>query len=238
MELDLAYFSGNWQRMDRHLERALVVPGCVQSNWIQIIADIFGYSEQFIEYARNKLACDPLRSLSWFNLSRSTLRAGDKEEALRIAREGTEVAPGTWLATALVRSLVANGLYDEALAQADKRIDNSDLALAFKALIAASKGDQNQFDEMFKNFKAANTSGNEWLIMVAAWGGQREEANRAAAMVDAHHFGPVTLAEISQWCACGAPFDLEATPNFAAKLKESGLAWPPTPVMDYPLKDW
>jgi hypothetical protein len=57
-------------------------------------------------------------------------------------------------------------------------------------------------------------------------------------MVDAHHFGPVTLAEISQWCACGAPFDLEATPNFAAKLKESGLAWPPTPVMDYPLKDW
>jgi adenylate cyclase len=76
------------------------------------------------------------------------------------------------------------------------------------------------------------------MIMVAAWGGHREEANHAATMLDKHLFGPVTLAQLSQWCACGAPFDLEATPNLAAKLKESGLNWPPPPVMDYPLKTW
>jgi len=57
-------------------------------------------------------------------------------------------------------------------------------------------------------------------------------------MIDEHHFGSLTLTDVAQWCACGKPFDLEATPNFAAKLKASGLSWSPPSVMDYPLKDW
>ena len=110
--------------------------------------------------------------------------------------------------------------------------------MMFKALIAAASGDQDLFDKTFEEFKLVNTSGNEWIIMVAAWGGHREEANRAAAAMDQHHFGSVALSQLSQWCACGFPFDLEATPNFAAKLEESGLPWPPASIMEYPLKDW
>ncbi len=238
IDLDLAYISGNWQGLDRRMERALNTPGCVSSNWIQVIADVFGHSENHVERARRILACDPKRSLAWFNVARSTLRSGDSEEALRVAREGTEVAPGTWLATALVRSLIVNGYYDEALVEIDSRIDEEDLAVMFKALVAAAQGDQSRFDQLFEEFKLVNTAGHEWMIMVAAWGGHREEANHAAAMLDKHLFGPVTLAQLSQWCACGTPFDLEATPNLAAKLKESGLNWPPPSVMDYPLKTW
>ena len=238
MGLDLAYFSGDWRGLDRRITRALDTPGCDSSSWIQVIADVFGYSEQYLEQARRLLACDPRWSLSWFNLARSTLRSGDSEEALRIAREGTEVAPGGWLATALVRSLVANGKYDEALMEIDRRIDAEDLELAFKALVAAAQGEQSRLDQLFEEFKSVNTAGNEWVILVAAWGGYREEANRAAAMIDEHHFGSLTLTDVAQWCACGKPFDLEATPNYAAKLKESGLSWSPPSVMDYPLKDW
>jgi len=238
MGLDLAYFSGDWRGLDRRITRALDTPGCDSSSWIQVIADVFGYSEQYLEQARRLLACDPRWSLSWFNLARSTLRSGDSEEALRIAREGTEVAPGGWLATALVRSLVANGKYDEALMEIDRRIDAEDLELAFKALVAAAQGEQSRLDQLFEEFKSVNTAGNEWVILVAAWGGHREEANRAAAMIDEHHFGSLTLTDVAQWCACGKPFDLEATPNYAAKLKESGLSWSPPSVMDYPLKDW
>lgn len=108
----------------------------------------------------------------------------------------------------------------------------------FKALIAAEMGDQALFDELFEKFKVANTSGNEWLIMVAAWGGKREEANRAAAAMDQHAFGSIALSQLAQWCACGHPFDLEVTPNLAAKLEESGMPWPPKSIMEYPLKDW
>jgi TolB-like protein len=238
MDMDLAYISGNWQGLDRRIERALDIPGCVTSNWIQVVADVFGYSEQYIEHARRILACDPRRSLSWFNVARSTLRFGDSEEALRVAREGTDVAPGTWLTTALVRSLIVHGKYDEALAEIDSRIDVEDTALMFKSLVASAQGDQSRFDQLFEEFKLVNTTGHEWALVVAAWGGHREEANHAAAMLDKHLFGSVTLSQLSQWCACGTPFDLEATPNFAAKLKESGLNWPPPSVMNYPLKDW
>ena len=161
IDLDLAYMSGNWQSLDRRIERALEAPGCDTSNWIQVIDDVFGHTEKFVEHARRILACDPRRSLSWFNVARSTLRLGDSEEALRIAREGTDVAPGTWLTTALVRSLVVQGKYDEALAEIDSRIDAEDFVVMFKALVAAAQGEQSRFDQLFEEFKLVNTTGHE-----------------------------------------------------------------------------
>jgi hypothetical protein len=44
------------------------------------------------------------------------------------------------------------------------------------------------------------------------------EANRLAAVVDAGPAGPMLLAIHTGNCLCGAPFDLEATPNFKARL--------------------
>ena len=238
MELDLAYISGNWRGLGGRIERALDEPGCSEGNWTAIIADGFGYSEPFLERSLRVLACDPRRTLSWFNVARSALRMGDKSEALRLAREGTEIAPGGWLSTALVRALVANDLHEEARKEIDDRIQDEDIAWAFKALVMAHEGNQARFDEFHEAFKAANTSGRYWALLVTAWGGHREEANHLAALIDQHHFGAVTLTQITQWCACGAPFDLDATPNFAAKLEESGLTWPPQATMDFPLKDW
>jgi hypothetical protein len=42
------------------------------------------------------------------------------------------------------------------------------------------------------------------------------------------------LAVLSQGCHCGAPFDLDATPNFRARLAESGFRWPPPPTIAFP----
>lgn len=238
MELDLAFVSGNWRGLGGRIERAVTAPGCYESNWIQVIADVFGYSEAFLKRSHQMLACDPRRSLSWFNTSRTALRSGDKVEALRLAREGNEVAPGGWLNMALIRALIANGRHEEALKEIDSRIQDAETALAFKALSAAHEGDRARFDVLFERFQAENSSGHFWMAIVAAWGGVREVANAAAAQIDTHPFGPVTLVQITTWCACGAPWDLEATPNFAAKLKESGLQWPPPAPMEFPLKDW
>jgi len=238
MELDLAYLSGNWRGLRRRIELALDEPGCNEGNWTTIIADGFGYSEAFFERALRVLACDPRRSLSWFIVARSALRMGDKDEALRLAREGIEIAPGGWLSTALVRALVAHGLHEEAREEIDNGIRIVVIAQAFKGLVMAHEGDQARFDQFYEEFKITNAGGRYWMILVAAWGGHREDANRLAAEVDQHHFGSVTLTQVTQWCACGAPFDLDATPNFAAKLEEGGLTWPPQPVMEFPLKDW
>jgi len=238
IELDLAYLNGDWRGLGARIERAIAEPGCIQGNWIQIIADGFGYAESYFETTLKVLECDPRRSLSWFHAARTALRMGDKEEALRLAREGIEIAPGGWLSVALIRALVANGLHDEANQEIDDRIREADLALAFKALIAAHEGDQARFDQLFEAFKVENTTGLYWATLVAAWGGHREQANGHAAQIDQNDFGAVTLMQVTEWCACGAPFDLAATPNFAAKLEASGLTWPPQETMDFPLKDW
>ncbi|MDH5241793.1 MAG: hypothetical protein OEW73_13530 [Gammaproteobacteria bacterium] len=238
-EVDLAFVSGNWRGLGGRIERALDAPGCDDSNWLSIISDIFGYSERYLERSHRILACDPRRSLSWFNSARSALRLGDKVEALRLAREGSATAPGAWLNFELIRALVANGLREEARQEIASRIREDWMAELLETLVLAQEGDQVAFDKAYREFLTTE-SGEElyWPMIVSAWGGHREEANRMAAIIDQHHFGSVTLAQITQWCACGGPWDLEATPMFAAELKEGNLSWPPRPVMEYPLKGW
>jgi hypothetical protein len=71
-------------------------------------------------------------------------------------------------------------------------------------------------------------------LVEAALFGDRAEANRRAAMLDARPAGGLLLAIAVTYCGCGAPFDLDATPNFKARLAESGLAWPPEVAIRYP----
>jgi hypothetical protein len=56
--------------------------------------------------------------------------------------------------------------------------------------------------------------------------------------MDSRPYGANGLVTIIHWCACGIPWDLEATPVFAGKVKESGLPWPPVSPIKFPLKDW
>ena len=51
-------------------------------------------------------------------------------------------------------------------------------------------------------------------------------------------FGYLAMMQAIYYCVCGAPFDLEVTPVFAGLVAESGLAWPPTKPINFPLKDW
>ena len=77
-----------------------------------------------------------------------------------------------------------------------------------------------------------------FTLMYHALMGDTGEANRVAREVDQHTFGPLSLILMTYWCQCGAPFDLEAAPNFAAMLEESGLHWPPLSPIDWPLKNF
>jgi hypothetical protein len=78
---------------------------------------------------------------------------------------------------------------------------------------------------------------DQWLVVdgiEAANSGDPARANRLAAAMDARPAGPFLLAVLSTSCYCGAPFDLEATPNFKARLAESGLRWPPPATIPFP----
>ncbi len=237
-ELDLAFVSGNWRGLSGRIERALGESGCVEGNWTPVIADVFGYTRPYLEHAYKVLACDPRRSLSWFNAARSALQAGDRIEALRLAREGMAIAPGGWLSGILVRALVMNDQIGEARKELSNRIQDELGAWLLGALIAGYEGDQQAIDALLEERSGLDAAGHFWLMIGSAWGGHRDEVNRLASIIDQHHFGAIPLVQAIQWCDCGAPWDLEATPNFAARIEESGLPWPPRPVMDFPLKTW
>jgi len=236
-ELDLAFLSGNWRGLSGRVERALAEPGCLEGNWTPTVVNIIGAASDYLELSTTILACDPLRTLSWFNLARAKLWAGDTEEALRVAREGTDVAPGSWLTMTMVQALVSNGLHDEALQVIENDVPDDVLAHVLQILVAAHQGDKERSARLLAEYNELYV-GRFFDIMVHAWSGSRDEANRRAAEIDEHFFGPVALWQIANWCQCGSPWDPEAAPNFTAKIKEANIAWPPPAPLTFPLKDW
>ena len=75
-------------------------------------------------------------------------------------------------------------------------------------------------------------------LVLNAQQGNRNEANRLTGLIDQRPFGYMILLQAIYYCACGAPFDLEAAPEFASLFSKSGLPWPPGRPIDFPLKDW
>ena len=68
--------------------------------------------------------------------------------------------------------------------------------------------------------------------------GDRARANELAARIDAYPGSAALLGLTVFQCFCGAPFDLEAAPNYKARIEEAGFAWPPRKSIDYPTKTW
>lgn len=92
--------------------------------------------------------------------------------------------------------------------------------------------------ELHARFTASGAQTTTGTISALATMGDRDAANRRAAEVDAHPFGHLRLMLVPATCFCGAPWDLEHTPNFAKLLEDAELPWPPASPIDWPLKDW
>jgi TolB-like protein len=236
-EMDLAFLQGNWRGLKARAARALAEDVCTEGNWATSVANVLGLAEEHRKQTKRIMACDPLRSLTWFNLARATLWTGDTEEALRIAREGMEVAPGGWLEWMFARTLIESGRYEEAETVIDTVVRDTWFAQMARVLLAAKQGDRAAYQKALAGFDADLE--NDFAALSAyAWGGQRDDANRIAARYDQHPWGPWALWQIAHWCACDHTFDLEAAPNFARMIAENEVPWPPVSGREYPLKDW
>jgi len=238
IDLDLAYLTGNWRGMKGRVERFLNEHGCLESNWIPAIAIPYGYADQFLLRAKEFRICDPMSSMAWFNETRAKLWTGDITAAVSTGREGIDIAPGTWLSHSLIWSLVASAQFEEANSVISLHLrDNTDV-LVSRIMIAAANGDKEATADLLHEFQQDPSASDFWVFESYAWMGDKSSVNRMAADIDRQVFGPQSLLGLIFWCACGAPFDLSATPNFAAKFEESGLQWPPASPINFPLKDW
>jgi adenylate cyclase len=229
------FFSDDWRGLTDRLNRAFAAESCMPPNWVFEVSPALGLYAGVLPVALRTITCDPLNvrapgtlvfALMWSGDSEGTLEAL-KETEKRI-EEGGVLAKFMW-----TPALIVAGRADEALGKM------AGLPLIWtaynRAMLAAADG---RLDESRMMLDELGSPNQDFLIAREAWTGGREAANRVASEIDSAPGGPAHLVNVVLVCYCGAPFDLEATPNFAARLQEANIPWPPPSPVNFPAKDW
>lgn len=229
----------DWRGITDQLSKALAQPGCGAPNWMPVFASAFGYADALEPVLARAATCDPLNAINW-NTRTWVARADGKAERIQaIYAQWRTYAPALPQAPHERLALAMLG-HEDKLPPKTKKLDNLGAAEFGTAMqIARLRGlnrAQAQAWTAGRRNEDANI-GRQWQIVElveAALFGDRADANRRAAVLDARPAGGLLLAVAVTYCGCGAPFDLSATPNFKARLAESGLRWPPPVAIRYP----
>ncbi len=235
-ELELALITRQWQRF-RELQSAAYGSGeCLDPSWWGGVSTAMEPSAESLAMWQRELVCDPLNYYNWSNVGSTQLAMGDYQAAIETAARAMESVPHRQSAEVLVAAHIAAGQIDKASAASQRYITLERVRDLHKVEFAAARGDGEAANALLQEAIEKYDFGprvEQWTIL-----GERERANAAAAKLDAAPLGFLYLQiEISR-CLCGAPFDLEVTPNFARMVEEGSFAWPPPDVIDWPLKDW
>ena len=239
VEVERTIFSDDWNGLAAKVDLVLASDECLEGNWISQVADQFGRAAEMVAWLKGRLRCDPLSGMSYMGLSQALIWDGRPEEGLQAIAE----AEALNLYVPFKRDmrlvgLLAAGHYKED-AEAYMPADHGSIyPFPDKLLLEARAGTAERARQISDAY-LARPGVDDWSAMVAAAVvGNRQGANAAAARIDARPGGAFMLFISSQMCFCGAPFDLEVTPNFKARLDESGFPWPPADPVGYPLKNW
>ena len=244
-------YSDDWSNAGEYLDRIFATRRCaIDEQWTQILSTAFGRAQAARDFFDHTTRCAPFFTIQWVNAAMARLYLGDPAGALDTIEEAkARVGFNPLLERTRFEALLAAGRLDaaeETLQQLNGRVRmieqigmhamraERDRAEALAQKLYA-EGEHNAYEDLAAPL---GDDGDALILSIAPIIGDREAANAAAARIDARDFGPVQLAISTHYCLCGAPFDLEATPNFAAQLEASGLQWPPAAPIDYPLKDW
>jgi TolB-like protein len=240
-EFDLAVIAGDFYRILPKLEAYLATDHCTIGQWVDPMATVFGYAAQLVDRLDPIIECNPLGPVRRFSQARAANWAGDPEYALELTTSALERIDHPWIKMAHIDALVALGRFETAEQELRRSIDDSFYAFLNGAKLAAAQGDRAEAERLYEVMKSDvlfERPGGFLELQYFAVIGDRAAANKLAGNIDARAYGPLPLILITMWCGCGAPFDLEAVPNFAAKIEQGGLPWPPRPTTAYPLKDW
>lgn len=232
---DLAYVSGDWRRLPPIVDEIVKLSDCAQPSWLNNIALAHGRAADVLALGRRLIDCDPLSSFGWTDAIQGSIWLGDFDTAITTARRALEVAPSGTVRNHSVLAYIGAGRFDEADVIINRDIPSGERSLQLQISLAAARGDANAATVLVNQYRDAN---HVQEILVLARAGERQLANQKAAAVDARPYGHMALATNVLLCTCGAPFDLESTPNFAKLLQDADLLWPPDSPIDWPLKDW
>ena len=240
IQLDRAITLGNWSGLADLSWHSLSNFGCMTSYWIQLTSTPWGMAEEAYTMFREATLCDPHRTSAWAQMARSQLWMGDYEgvEATSVEAGEKFEAENGMLLSALVLALVNSGRVEDAHRANNSQAVRESQKIYNRVAIAASLGDADRAAELQQQYLDSIGPDDSVSLTMEAMLGHRNEANRIAGLIDSRPGGYLALMMTILRCSCGAPFDLEATPDFASRLSESGLQWPPAKTVTFPLKNW
>ena len=236
VELDKAIFLGEWQNLAARLDGVTADPGCTTPAWIDVVALPYGSAAASRELIGQVAECDPLDFGGRLRQVRMLIWLREFEAAIDVATAAGESIGHPLFRIFPVVSLIAMGRSVEAEALSDDRPVDEAVTLGGRFYLATARSDAVNGRVLMERYVEA--FGPSARLAFLAVLGERDAANRLASQADARPFGHMVLAGAIEVCYCGAPFDLEVTPNFARKIEESGLTWPPTAPVEWPLKTW
>jgi TolB-like protein len=238
LDVERTLFSNDWSRLPARMQTAMQPGGCSQMYWTANAADPFGWAEPLAKKYREKLACDPMDLSASSSLPWELIWAGDPEAALQAIEEAENKGMSDrWLEKERYLALLAAGRVNDTLAMVrTPGLESKKLRRQIQR--EALAGDPGLARQMAEVYWSKHDVWKQDSLIIAAVVGDRERANEFAARIDAYPGSAVWLGWIVSDCFCGAPFDLEATPNYKARIEEAGFAWPPPKPIDYPTKTW
>jgi len=235
---DLGFLTGRWHGLNAMIDEIMNQPGCEQPGWASVISLPYGRARDALLMQEKQIACDPLYFSGWDDSVQAYIWLGEFDNAIDIARKGLEAVPHNAIRTALVMALAAAEQFEQARTIIDRDVRQQQGSLYLRARVAAAVGDAGAAQAMLRDYDDAGFDENDERIVMLAIAGNHEGANQLAAGIDAGPYGYLLLGDVILHCICGAPFDLESTPNFARLIKDANLSWPPQTPIDWPLKDW
>ncbi|MEO5628239.1 MAG: hypothetical protein ABIQ62_00550 [Thermomonas sp.] len=233
--------SDDWRGLADRIDSALAQPGCSAPNWLPVFASMFGYGEALEDVLKRATICDPLNSISWGTRIWVARANGNPRRMQAIFAASRHEQPQRAPSAHEAAALAMLGRMEEAkrLLASIQDPDANDDGVAL--VVARLSGeDRETASTLLQKSDRSNVKYREQEVIAlveAALFKTREEANKIAARLDARPAGGLLLAIAMTYCGCGVPFDLDATPNFKARLTESGLRWPPPQAIHYPPRE-
>ena len=233
--------SDDWHGLADRIETALKQPGCSAPNWMPVFASAFGYGDLIENLGARVNVCDPLNGINYRTRISAALATGHPRRALDVlAKAETMLGRGPMPTTSQAIALAMLGRNAEAQTTLDSIEPSGEGYYIAQLVVGNAAGvDPAKLHAVLQKVDRNSSKFQGWDVtnaVAAALSGKRAEANRDAAALDARPAGGLLLAIVATECRCGAPFDLNATPNFKARLAESGLHWPPPETIKYPTR--
>jgi adenylate cyclase len=231
----------DWHGLAGRIDAALRAPGCSAPDWLPVFASIFGYGDLIEDLLARVSVCDPLNAINFNSRVRAALASGKPERALTILAAAEKANGSTPTFSAYrVQALVMSGHVDEAKAELAKLEATGENYYRAQLMVGLATGESAaSLHAALQGVDRSKSLYKMWQmndVVEAALTGDRATANRLAAEIDGRPGGGLVLAVIAADSLCGAPFDLEATPHFKARLAESGLPWPPVQAIKFPAR--